>query len=128
MSPRAERNGRLWVFLFSLGLAAGLQVVPFLLSTVLPDFENAALIVHAFFLFLVHPACAVLFPFILTRKYRFPAIACFFHFCVFLLFLPFYPDGKPAGAACLLLGAFSAAAGETLNQRDSRKSGRRKAG
>ncbi len=120
-SVRPRARGR--IYLVSLLLAAGLQAVPFLLSAVLPDLSDAAFLIHALCLYLVHPACAVFFPFLLTRKYRFPAISCFFHFGVFLLFLPFYPDGRAAGALCLFLGVFSAAIGETLNQRE-RKSRR----
>lgn len=117
MKHRKNRR-RFLFFLLSLFLSAGFQAIPWLLSAVLPDLQSAALLIHAFFLYAAHPVCAAVFPFLLTRKYLFPALTCFFHFGIFLLFLPFYPDGKVIGLICLVIGVFSAAVGETLRQRE----------
>ena len=122
MNGRPNKTpARILVYFASFGLSAALQAVPALLSLLLPDLDNAAIFIHAFFLYLAHPVCAAIFPFLLTRKYHCPSISCFFHFGLFLLFLPFYPDGKPVGVLCLVIGVFSAAVGETLNQSQNRK-------
>lgn len=113
-------KSRVLSVLLSLLLAAALQAVPFLLSRALPDLEDVSVLIHAFFLYLVHPFCAAFFPFLLTRKYRVPDIACFFHFGVFLLLLPFYPDGKLIGILCLAIGAVSASAGKIKNRMEEK--------
>ena len=103
----------------SLLFFLSLQAVPYLLGTVLPDFGQGSVALYFVFLWVIHPLSALFVPFLLTRRHRLPAILCFFHAGVFLLLLPFYPDGKGAGLVCLLLGVISAAAGETMNQRET---------
>ena len=104
------------LFLLSLLTALLLQGAPFLLNRALPDLGNAAVLAHAFFLYVLHPLCAIWFPYRLTGKYQMPSLLTFFHFGLFLLLLPCYPDGKITGLICLLLGIVSASIAETKNQ------------
>ena len=112
----SRRKKGVLLFFLSLLLAVGFQGVPLLLGRVLPDLGSVSVLLYYFFLYVLHPLCALFFPFLLTGRHRVPSLLSFFHFGLFLLLLPCYPDGKITGVVCLLLGIFSAAAAEAGNQ------------
>ena len=114
------------LFLLVLLSALFLQAVPVLLSHALPDMDSVSILLYSFFLYAVHPLCALTVPFLLTRKGLLPALAVFFPYGLFLLALPFYPDGRGIGAVCLLLGLLSAAAGETWYKQKNGRSRRKR--
>ncbi len=111
-----EKKKGLLFFLLSLFLSLLLEGAPFFLSRVLPDLGNVSVLLYALFLYVLHPAGAIFFPFLLTGKYRVPSLLTFFHFGLFLLLLPCYPDGKITGLVCLLLGILGASAAEAKHQ------------
>ena len=110
-----KKKGALF-FLLSLFLALALEGAPAFLSVVLPDLGDGSVLMYSFFLYVLHPAGAAFFPYLLTGKYRVPSLLTFFHFGLFLLLLPCYPDGKITGLVCLVLGAMSASAAEAKRQ------------
>ena len=95
--------------------AAALQVLPMLMPS-----SDFGILLYAFCLYAVHPACAAVVPYRLARKHAVPSMAACLPFGLFLIVLPFYADGLLTGIVCVLIGIVSAAWAEERNKRERR--------